>query len=132
MNIWKAFEIAAEAAISKDDRRSFSLGACGIRGDGAVVKAANAPTIQPDRKVHAEYRLSQKLDVGAIVYVARVSRKDGSYEIAKPCFSCEKVLRSRGVKKIYYTISGSEYGCIDLRRTRKFEKISQLLKDSNR
>ena len=107
--IWNYFKLAGEVATNKTDNRTFLLGALGIRGDGATVTAANAPTEGPERVVHAEYRLCQKLDCDATVFVARV-RRDGSYGKAIPCFACRKVLKSRRVKRVYYTISDREYG----------------------
>lgn len=113
--IWHYFEIAAEQAFSKKDRRSFYLGAVGIRSDGAIVSACNGPTSEPERKAHAEYRLAKKLDPGSIVFVCRLLRKDRSFAIAKPCHSCTKMLVSRGVSKVYYTIAPGEYGVLNLR-----------------
>ena len=107
--IWYYFSLAGNVAINNNDIRTFRLGAVGIRSDGAIVMASNAPTEGPDRIVHAEYRLCQKLDANAIVFVARI-RRDGSYGTACPCFACRKILKSRRVKRVYYTINDSEYG----------------------
>ena len=111
--IFNFFEIAASTAVSKNDKRCFLLGAVGIRGDGTIVKALNSTTECPNRQVHAEFRLSKKLDSGAIVYVARIRLIDGKFGIARPCYSCMKVLISKKVKKIYYTISENEFGVIN-------------------
>ena len=97
--VWNYFEIAAEIAFSKDFDRHFFLGAVGVRNDGAIVSSLNGMCEEPNRLVHAEYKLSRKLDVGSVVFVARVAKKDKTFAMAKPCFSCEKVMRSKGVKK---------------------------------
>lgn len=104
--------MAAEHAIERKDSRTFRLGAVGLRQDGALVTARNAPTRVPNRKGHAEYRLSTKLDYGAIVFVARVTQINGERQLAnaKPCKKCRKVLRSRQVKKVYYSSSANSYG----------------------
>lgn len=107
--IWKYFQQCKELATAKKDRRTFRLGAIGIRSDGAMVTAANGPTDNPRPHVHAEFRLATKLDHGAIVFVARV-RRDGSFGMARPCRDCRRILKSRGVKKVYYTVSNDEYG----------------------
>lgn len=104
--------MAVEAALAKDDQRSFFIGAIGIRKDGAIVRAANSPTSVPNRKIHAEYKLSKKIDCGATVFVARIKFDTNEYGLAKPCFPCLKVLTHSRVKKIYYTISKNEYGVI--------------------
>ena len=104
------FEIAAKLAISKNDRRHFLMGAIAIRKDGAMVKAINSPTQEPDRRFHAEYKLANKLDVGSTVYVVRIRLIDGRFGIARPCKNCQKVLISKRVEKVYYTISPSEWG----------------------
>ncbi len=93
------------------------IGAVGIRGDGAIVTASNGPVIifNDEKKgsfpeAHAEIRLSRKLDVGSIVYVARVRKGDGMYGNARPCKDCRTALKARGVKKVFYTIGPNEYG----------------------
>lgn len=110
--VFHYLEMAAQIASSKKDNRNFLLGACAVRADGAIVSAFNSPTEMPNRKVHAEYRISSRLDYGATVYVARVRCDDGQFALAKPCPDCFKILKSRKVKRIYYTISNNEYGII--------------------
>lgn len=61
---------------------------------------------------HAEARLAKKLDRGAIVYVVRINRK-GKLVMARPCANCLMILKSKKVKKIYYSISENEYGVIE-------------------
>lgn len=100
--------------MSRDDDRAFLLGAIAIRGDGAMVRALNSPTDLPSRQVHAEYRLSRKIDYDATVYVARIRLIDGKFGMARPCKNCMKALISKRVKKIYYTINHDEYGIIHL------------------
>lgn len=39
----------------------------------------------------------------ASIYVYR-AHKDGSLALARPCPSCEKLIRQCGIKKVYYTI----------------------------
>jgi tRNA(Arg) A34 adenosine deaminase TadA len=104
------FDLAIKIADAKDDRRSFKVGACATRGDGVIVASANGPTPFQSPSAHAENRLRKKLDFGAIVYVCRILRKDGSLAIARPCPDCAAVLRSKRVKKVYYSISPIEYG----------------------
>lgn len=112
--IFNYFQIAAMTARSKADERTFFLGAVGIRKDGAMVKALNGPTQIPNRLAHAEARLCRKLDVGSVVYVARVSVSTGQFAISKPCNSCVKIMKSKGVKKVYYTIGPDHYGVMEL------------------
>jgi len=108
--IFNYFEIAASMARSKEDGRSFLLGAIGIRSDGVMVKALNSISEVPNRRCHAEYRLASRLDYGATIYVARVKLIDQTFGMSKPCKNCQKMLASRKVKKVYYTISQNEYG----------------------
>jgi len=108
----KYFEMAKIIATSKKDKRSFLLGAVGVRKDGVIVASPNGPAILVENKAnrgyfpkaHAEFRISKKLDVGSVVYVVRVRRGDKRVCLAKPCETCVNVLRYRGVKKIYYSI----------------------------
>ena len=108
-------ELAARVAARGQHNRGFFVGAAARRNDGATVSAFNGRTPKPDRCCHAEYRLRAKLDVGSVVYVARVMRS-GELAMARPCKDCEKALKSRGVKRVYYTIGPAEFGRMDLGR----------------
>jgi tRNA(Arg) A34 adenosine deaminase TadA len=108
------FEIAARIASKKKDKRTYLLGAVGIRSDGAIVTAKNGPTESPNPLAHAEARISRKLDWGAQVYVVRIRICDAKFAMAKPCPHCRRVLRSRGVSEVVYSIGPEEYGVLDL------------------
>lgn len=114
--IFNYLEIAGQTARkrNKEDKRTYLLGAVGIRSDGVMVKSFNGSTVYPVPAAHAEQRLSRKLNVGSVVYVARIRMGDGKFALAKPCKNCQNVLRSRGVKRIYYTKNSKEFGIIDL------------------
>lgn len=117
---------AAKRARSSDtdDKREALIGAIGERADGTVVSSRNSAVLDTDGKdnsvpvpfqpAHAEWKLAKKLDTGAIVYVARVRKSDGTLAMSRPCPGCERVLRSRGVSKVYYTISPTSYGVWNL------------------
>ena len=92
-----------------DARRRYRLGAVGIRYDGAIVSASNLPNRTPASEAHAEARLVKKLDVGSIVFVVRITRA-GLLTMARPCKRCQAKMRSRGVKRVYYSITENEYG----------------------
>lgn len=124
MNGWTAYrrnvnhirKMLAQAAVVsrlKRDDRHFYIGAVGIRSDGTIVKACNGNPKEPTRQHHCEYRLSRKMGPGAIVFVSR-TLANGLLGNSRPCHSCEKALRYRGVTKVYYSISDSEYGCLVL------------------
>jgi len=116
----KYFELARIVATSRKDRRSFLLGAVGIRNDGVIVASPNGPAVIEDissnrgyfPEAHAEFRVSKKLDVGSVVYVIRIRRGNKRVCLAKPCETCLTVLKHRGVKKIYYSISENKKGII--------------------
>lgn len=110
--LFKYFDLARRVAILKEDRRHFRIGAVGIRRDGVLVASSNGPTPTPNSSVHAEARLCRKLDRGSTIYVVRVDR-DENYANARPCISCERIMRVRGVTRVVYTISEHEYGVID-------------------
>lgn len=105
------FEIAAKIATSKNDRRTFLLGAIGIRNDGAMVHSLNSPAENKNRMAHAECKLCRKLDYGTKeVYVARVRTDNYEFAMARPCYSCRKILKSKKVGKVFYTINNNQYG----------------------
>lgn len=101
-----------------NDQRNFWLGCIGIRDDGALVSSKNgasnfSATVENYQllpSAHAEGRILRKLGKNGIIYVARVSRKDRSYRMARPCGMCRTQLKSSGVKKAFYTIDNHHYG----------------------
>jgi tRNA(Arg) A34 adenosine deaminase TadA len=110
---------AASVAVKKSshgiDKRSFFLGAVGLRNDGVFVSSRNAAStdLVPDH--HAEARLVRKMTPDSTVWVARVARKDGNWAMAKPCPGCERRLRASGVTRVVYTIGPGEWGVIDMK-----------------
>lgn len=57
--------------------------------------------------VHAEVaalNACKKTDLkGAVIYVARRNRK-GDPMMSRPCERCQKAIKARGIKKVFYTI----------------------------
>lgn len=104
---------AAGLSLTGQESRKYHFGAIGIRRDGAIVTATNGgiagarcPT------VHAEFRISRKLDVSSVVFVARTNHK-GTLCLARPCKNCQLFMKHRGMAKCYYTINDTEYGVIE-------------------
>jgi cytidine deaminase len=111
--------LAATVALPNmpEDPRNFWLGAIGIRRDGVLVSAKNgavfSTTVDNYQLMpgsHAEGRLLRKLGHGGVVYVSRVSKKDNTLAMARPCGMCQVRLRSYRVEKVYYTIDQYHYG----------------------
>ncbi len=105
----KYFRLAKKVAAKGKDCRSYRLGAVGVRKDGAIVKSRNIPNRLPASGAHAEARVCKKIDRGATLYVVRIDRK-GKLAMARPCSMCQRLMRVRGVKRCYYSISETEYG----------------------
>ena len=108
-------QMAYKAAnLLADKNRKAIIGAVAVRKDGVIVSSRNGATPNPcgiSPTCHAERRIMNKCGYGAIIYVAR-TRRDGSIGCAKPCKRCIASMHSMGVKKVYYTITGNEYGVI--------------------
>lgn len=116
-------EAAKYAAIARIryTNTNFGLGCVGVRKDGVIVHATNggirAPMAGQDPGSHAEARLCRKLTHDSTVYVARVvydRYHSLVWAMSKPCFDCERSMRRKGVKRVYYTIAAGEYGTIIL------------------
>lgn len=108
----KHFREAADIAIKGGVIRRYKIGAVGVRTDGTMVKSKNTPCRRPEPNAHAEARVCRKLDRGSTVYVVRVL-SDGSYAMARPCRTCRKIMKIRGIKRCYYSINNNEYGVIN-------------------
>jgi len=107
------------AEVAKDnperyDNRSFWLGAVGLRNDGVIVTAKNIASTDVVPTHHAEARVIRKLTPDSIIWVARVSKMDGTWTMARPCSGCQRRMRTAGVRKVVYTIGPEEWGTINL------------------
>jgi len=112
MNIKYYFQKAREIALPKD-RRHYWFGAVGIRDDGVIVEASNISAMGKNVRAHAEARVARK---GAkIIYVCRVSKKNGKFLSARPCYMCRHLMRALGVRIIYYTTNAG-YDVLCLRK----------------
>lgn len=107
------FREAKEIATKGSKIRQHRIGAIGIRRDGVIVKSNNLPNRAPEPTAHAEHRLMKKMGYGGVVYVVRVLR-NGMLTMAKPCKTCEAVMRFSGISKVYYSITSTEYGVLEL------------------
>ena len=85
-----------------------------MRRDGVIVSARNiaATDVTPD--AHAEARLVKKITCDSIVWVARVGRMAGDWAMARPCQSCQRRMKTAGVRKVIYTIQPNEWGVLQL------------------
>src|ERR1700722_15601095 len=93
--------LAAYYALQKsdDDDRAFLLGSVGQRADGRIVHAKNSASNNIIPEAHSEARLCRKLGRHApAVFTARVSRGTKELAMARPCKSCQNILRSFRVK----------------------------------
>ena len=106
----------------KMDMRQFWVGVIGIRRDNVLVSAKNGSAQATDflaykngfPPAHAEARCCRKMDNGGVIYVARVAKGTRLLALARPCVFCVRVLRSKDIRRVYYTISNEEYGVWDL------------------
>lgn len=113
--IWSFFHEASSFSIKNIDERTFFIGALAKRKDGAIVIARNNCNKVPMPMAHAEARLSKKIDLKSIVFVCRTSKiyDTPHFALAKPCASCYTILKNKGVKRVYYTISENQYDYFD-------------------
>ena len=102
-------------------QKNYLLAAVIVRKDGAIVVSTNAVTQNPNPSAHAEARALKKADFGAELYVARVIR-DGTWVMAKPCKTCQALIRAKGIRKVYYTISPDNYGVWDVQSSKHPEE----------
>lgn len=131
--VLKLLQLAASLAITKNPKEDFRahwMAAVGVRGDGTTVSSRNGSVISLQchekgwsfPQAHAEARVCRKMDYNGTVYVARVSRGSGDLMLARPCYDCEMKMRSRFVKRVYYSVSNTEYGVMDLQGQERIVK----------
>ncbi len=105
--------MASHISVRGNPRRKAFIGCIAKRADGTIVQSWNGCATDVCPSAHAEARLARKLDVGSVVYVARVRRDNGKMAMSKPCPGCEGRLRSAGVKRVEYSISENEFGVME-------------------
>lgn len=93
--------------------RNAMVGCVIVRSDGAVVSAKNGYSTNVEPQHHAEARCLRKSDYDGVAFVARI-RRDGTLGCAKPCPSCERKLKSKGVRIVHYTNGSNEWCTMDL------------------
>jgi deoxycytidylate deaminase len=108
----KLLTLAAKAARIYKNKRSFCLGAIALRSDDVMVYAYNGHPSGPVPSSHCEARLVRKLDQGAIVYLARVT-KNGQWANSQPCADCMRAMRRAKVKKVYYTCGPNQWDSLE-------------------
>ncbi len=115
MNFPRKLESAINLARASLGRsgKAFTLAAVGVRTDGANIVSVNGWNVDVEPKHHAEGRAARKLDVGAVLYVARV-RKDGTVAMAKPCPACQTLLKARRIFEVHFTIDEASWGSLNL------------------
>lgn len=108
------FELARREAQKNRDKHpyiAYTVGAVAVRKDGVVVHSTNLPAKTRTPCAHAEARVMRKAGRGAKVYVARISA-DGDFRLAKPCPTCEALLKARGVAEVWYTDNEQQYNLL--------------------
>lgn len=97
------------------------VGAAVFKGKSLISIGWGSKRTHPESKTfncqqHAEFMAlagTWKYDmVGAVVYVARIA--NSGLRLAKPCSSCEQVLRAAGVKRVWYTNNDGQLEAMDL------------------
>jgi len=104
--------LAAKAARPEKDNRHFLLGAIAYRSDDVMVHAYNGHAGTPEPISHCEARLARKLDQGAVVYLARLT-KNGQWANSKPCPDCLRALRRVKVRKVFYTLGPGKWDSLE-------------------
>ena len=109
----KLLSFAAKIAAQKYNiLKRYQFGCVARRTDGALVSSTNHHENHQQFSHHAEARILRKSDIGSILFIARVSKKDRkTWRTARPCARCRKLIEHHKIKEVYYTIGPNEYGC---------------------
>jgi len=101
MKIKKYFRMAKLIAYqgdAKNAKRQHRLGAVGLRNDGVIVGASNL------------CNRCNMITPNSVIFVVRINRKD-EFVMAKPCQSCQRYMKVKGVRRCYYSTDDG-YGVI--------------------
>lgn len=120
----KAYFRAAKAVSELSDYPKHKLGCVVVRGHRVISSGHNHKHkcnplqakldtakygVECPGKLHAEIMallplMRDKIDLrNASIYIHR-QHKDGTLAMARPCSSCQKVIKQLGIKKVFYTI----------------------------
>lgn len=93
-------ETQKHGAVLVSSGRVLGLGVNSRRNSGAGI-------LSGDYTIHAELSAMGRYvsSMGGTIYVARVD-KNGNAQYSRPCDSCMKAMRHRGVKKVVYSLNG--------------------------
>jgi deoxycytidylate deaminase len=104
------FQIAKKLS-QKSDHRQHRLGCILVKGNSLIGLGFNqnkthTKSTNEFRTLHAEVsaivNANEEDLYGSVAYVYRET-KSGALGLSKPCAACENMLRSFGIKKVYYT-----------------------------
>jgi len=115
----QAARVAALASPGAGGKNGYRLGAIIVNTKTKTIEAAKFNCLKSHPKLckhfkypylHAEAHAILSLGLfsclNKIMYVVRVKR-DGSYAMAKPCKSCQNLIKEVGIKDVYYSTSST-------------------------
>lgn len=121
MNIQRYFNIAKKLS-RKSDHPRYKLGCVIVNKRDVIGWGHNKHHTHPAsphafRYIHAEFSAILGMDPAelrnSIAFVYRENRSSGRVGIAKPCPSCQRMLCSCGIKRVYFT-TGDGYDFYDM------------------
>ena len=119
----RLFAVAKEQA--NRSSCNYRLGACVVKRRKVLGKACNAYKTHPEtnkdpaflKGLHAELgaclNTSRNQLEGSDLFVVRIL-KNNSLALSRPCVICQEVLKRFGVSRVFYTMTNSEYGVLEL------------------
>jgi tRNA(Arg) A34 adenosine deaminase TadA len=111
----KYLDLAIQVAKGNASRsKHFTFGCVALREDGGLICMTNIRTRDPMIQAHSETRALKRAGYGATLYVVRLDRA-GNWCMAKPCVGCQSLIKNRGVRKVFYTVSENTYAVWNVR-----------------
>lgn len=129
MKVDRYFRLCRNMALQSPQRQRH--GACLVKGGSVLSTGYNASGSNleafrhmpdTDREFRSSHRhaevccvscLNLEQTTGSDLYVVRISKKE-TLAYSRPCPMCEAFLRSLGVKRVYYSITDTEFGVMKL------------------
>lgn len=85
--------------------------AVNVPNEKTKVVKNRGPTFYGSKKMKDARKAKKRCVEGCDMYIARVKRGTDEWAMSKPCKECWEVMRTLGIRKVYYTTGDGRWMC---------------------